>query len=126
MITNAKNNIFKPKQILNLSATTPSSNESFEPKTVSQALKISYWWQAMSEEFDDLVSNSTWTLVPPNPTQNIVGCKWIFRIKQNPDGSVMRYKLALLLKAFIKDPESISQTLLVQWSSQQQFESFFT
>ena len=80
----------------------------------------------MSEEFDDLVSNSTWTLVPPNPTQNIVGCKWIFRIKQNPDGSVMRYKLALLLKAFIKDLESISQTLLVQWSSQQQFESFFT
>ena len=59
MITRAKNNIFKPKQILNLSATTPSSNESFKPTTVSQALKIPHWRQAMSEEFDALVRNST-------------------------------------------------------------------
>ena len=59
MITKAKNNIFEPKQILNLNATTPSSNESFEPTTVSQALKIPHWRQAMSEEFDALVHNST-------------------------------------------------------------------
>ena len=59
MITRAKNNIFKPKQILNLSATTPSSNESFEPTIVSQALKIPHWRQAMSEEFDALVRNFT-------------------------------------------------------------------
>ena len=100
MITRAKNNIFKPKQILNLSATTPSSNESFEPTIVSQALKIPHWQQAISEEFDALVRNSTWTRVPPNPTQNIVGCKWIFRIKRNPDGSVMRYKARLVAKGF--------------------------
>ena len=59
MITRAKNNIFKPKQILNLSATTASSNESFEPTTVSQPLKIPHLRQAMSEEFDALVCNST-------------------------------------------------------------------
>ena len=100
MITIGQNNIFKPKQILNLSATTPSSNESFEPTTVSQALKIPHWRQTMSEEFDALVHNSTWTRVPHNPTQNIVGCKWIFHIKRNPDGSIMRYKARLVAKDF--------------------------
>ncbi|WKA04890.1 hypothetical protein VitviT2T_022887 [Vitis vinifera] len=104
MITRAKNNIFKPKQILNLSATTPSSNESFEPTIVSQALKIPHWQQAISEEFDALVRNSTWTFVPLNPTQNIVGCKWIFRIKRNPDGLVMRYKTRLVAKGFHQRP----------------------
>ena len=40
MITRAKNNIFKPKQVLNLTATTSLSNESLEPTSVSQALEI--------------------------------------------------------------------------------------
>ena len=68
MITRAKNNIFKPKQVLNLTATTSLSNESFEPTSVSQALEIPHWRQLMSKEFDALVYNSTWTLVSPNPT----------------------------------------------------------
>lgn len=40
----------------------------------------------MSHEFDALMHNDTWDLVPPSPTQNFIGCKWIFRIKQNADG----------------------------------------
>ena len=68
MITRAKNNIFKSKQVLNLIATTSLSNEFFEPTSVSQALEIPHWRQTMSKEFDALVYNSTWTLVSPNPT----------------------------------------------------------
>ncbi|KAL6337787.1 hypothetical protein AAG906_039745 [Vitis piasezkii] len=37
----------------------------------------------MSEEYDALVRNGTWELVPPEDTTNLVGCKWIFRIKRN-------------------------------------------
>ena len=58
----------------------------------------------MSEEFDALVRNSTWTLVPPHPTQNIVGCKWIFYIKQNLDGLIMLYKAHLVAKGFHQRP----------------------
>ena len=59
----------------------------------------------MSEEFDALVRNDTWELVPPESAKNIVGCKWIFRIKRLPDGSVERYKARLVAKGFHQRPD---------------------
>ena len=54
----------------------------------------------MSEELDALVRNDAWELVPPDSVKNIVGCKWIFRIKRLPDGSMERYKARLVTKGF--------------------------
>lgn len=54
----------------------------------------------MSEEFNALLKNNTWELVPAHPTQNVIGCKWVFRIKRNPDGSINRYKAQLVAKGF--------------------------
>ena len=58
----------------------------------------------MSEEFDAHVRNGTWELAPLNSVQNIVGCKWIFRIKRIPDGSMDRYKAWLVAKGFHQRP----------------------
>ena len=63
-----------------------------EPTTLTQALKDYKWRRAMSEEFDALVKNATWALVPLDSSQNLVGCKWIFRTKRKSDGSVDRFK----------------------------------
>ena len=58
----------------------------------------------MSAEYDALVKNFTWKLVPSSSVQNVVGCKWVFRIKRNPDGSVARYKARLVAKGFNQRP----------------------
>lgn len=52
----------------------------------------------MAEEFHALLKNGTWTLVPPQPSMNIVGCKWVFRTKRKFDGSIDRYKAWLVAK----------------------------
>jgi hypothetical protein len=44
--------------------------------------------------------NHTWRLVAPPPGRLIVGCKWVFKLKQKPDGSVDRYKARLVAKGF--------------------------
>lgn len=32
----------------------------------------------MNKEFDAFLANGTWILVPPTPSMNIVGLKWVF------------------------------------------------
>ena len=54
----------------------------------------------MDDEFAALQRQGTWVLVPPSPTQNLVGCKWVFRLKHKIDGSINRYKAKLVAKGF--------------------------
>jgi len=58
----------------------------------------------MNAEFDALLKNQTWQLVPPSTTRNIIGCKWVFRIKRKADGTVDRYKARLVAKGFHQQP----------------------
>ncbi|KAK1572541.1 hypothetical protein Q3G72_034297 [Acer saccharum] len=98
MLTRSKNNIHKP--INKLSLVSVVSPPQTEPTCVSQAMKTPEWRRAMSDEFDALIKNGTWSLVPPSPSHNIVGCKWVFRIKRSPNGSIARYKAHLVAKGF--------------------------
>ena len=75
-----------------------------EPTTASQALQDPNWCAAMDDELVALARNRTWVLVPHPSNHNIVGCKWVFRIKQNSDGSISRYKACLVAKGFHQRP----------------------
>jgi hypothetical protein len=75
-----------------------------EPASVSEALSDSNWRTAMSSELTALLSHNTWLLVPPPPQCNIVGCKWVFRVKRHADGSVDRFKARLVAKGFHQRP----------------------
>ena len=54
----------------------------------------------MEEEMEALQKNNTWELVPPPYGKKTVGCRWVFTVKHNPDGSVSRYKARLVAKGF--------------------------
>jgi histone deacetylase 1/2 len=56
--------------------------------------------EAMSEEYNALMHNRTWHLVPSNPSKNIIDCKWVYRIKKHADGTIDRYKARLVAKGF--------------------------
>lgn len=71
-----------------------------EPTTFAQANTQPEWRQAMATEIDALARNQTWTLVPPPPPQNIIGCKWVFKVKRRADGSIERFKARLVAKGF--------------------------
>lgn len=100
METRSKKGIAKPNTKYSLAMTLVKS-PGHEPRTPLQALKDEKWRHAMSKEYNAQLANHTWDLVPPPPTTvNIVGCKWIFTTKYNPDGSIRRYKARLVAKGY--------------------------
>lgn len=93
MITRGKRGIFKPK--VNIVSYVES-----EPPNAREAIKHSHWRKAMQVEYDALIGNQTWDIVPSSPHQKVVGCKWVFKIKRNSHGSIAQYKARLVTKGF--------------------------
>ena len=54
----------------------------------------------MEQEFQALLKNGTWQLVPPVSGVNIIDSKWVFKVKRHADGSIERYKEQLVAKGF--------------------------
>lgn len=71
-----------------------------EPSSVKQALAHPDWLEAIKAEYTALMNNNTWTLVELPPHRQAIGCKWVFRIKENLDGTINKYKARLVAKGF--------------------------
>ena len=71
-----------------------------EPSSFSIASKSLQWREAMDKEFSALLHNGTWSLVSPPSNANIVGCRWVYKIKKKADGTIERYKARLVAKGF--------------------------
>jgi len=54
----------------------------------------------MREEIQALRANKTWTLVSFHPSMNVVGSRWVYKIKRKSDGNVERYKAHLVTRSF--------------------------
>ena len=80
--------------------TTPSLNHLL----IKVASKYPQWTKAMDEEYFALQRQNTWSLVPAAPGINLVGCKWVYKLKLHSDGSIARYKARLVDKGFHQQP----------------------
>jgi hypothetical protein len=58
------------------------------------------WREAILVEKGRLEDLGTWELVDPPPGANILGSKWVFALKQNPDGTLERFKARLVAQGF--------------------------
>lgn len=78
-----------------------------EPKSYVEAMKSSdrdLWKHAAEMEYQSLIENETWSLVPmPKENVNVVGSKWIFTKKIDQDGNVSRYKARLVAQGFTQE-----------------------
>ncbi|KAL5563802.1 hypothetical protein UlMin_033549 [Ulmus minor] len=93
MVTRSQNGIVKKKQLF-------LATRQQEPTTVKQAMKDSCWVAAMQKEIEALQRNHTWDLVDPPSDVNIIGCKWVFKLKYRADGTLERHKARLVAKGY--------------------------
>ena len=54
----------------------------------------------MADEFQALIDNGTWRLVPRPPGANVVSGKWIFKHKYHSDGTLARHKARWVVRGF--------------------------
>jgi len=66
------------------------------PTCYSQAVKDVRWIKAMNEELQALQENFTWDIVSCPPDVKPIGCKWVYSVKLNSDGSLNRFKARLV------------------------------
>nr|GEU33917.1 retrovirus-related Pol polyprotein from transposon TNT 1-94 [Tanacetum cinerariifolium] len=71
-----------------------------EPTSFTVANNSTKWPQAIIEEHDALVKNGTWFLVPRASNTNVVDGKWAYRLKQDKNGAITRYKARFIAKGF--------------------------
>ena len=54
----------------------------------------------MVEEYDSIVKNSAWDIVPSLVGKSVVGSRWIYKVKKVVDGSVEKYKARFVAQGF--------------------------
>jgi hypothetical protein len=69
-------------------------------RSLEEVMEDAKWKEAMDVEYDALMKNSTYHLVPRDGIENIIDSKWVYKIKKKSDGSVDRYKARLVAKGF--------------------------
>src|SRR5215216_4133055 len=77
-----------------------------EPLTHHEAMKSlqsDQWIKAESEELEAHAKAGTWEVVD-RPKRPVVDSKWVYKIKQQADGSIERYKARLVARGFTQRP----------------------
>ncbi|GJZ44746.1 ribonuclease H-like domain-containing protein [Tanacetum coccineum] len=87
MVTHAQVSTVKPNPCFH-GYTSHISPISHIPESPFIALSNPNWRDAMYDEYNALIKNSTWVLVSKPPNVNVVRSMWLFRHKYHADGSL--------------------------------------
>ena len=71
-----------------------------EPLSFKDANKYLIWHNVMQEEIRALHSNQTWSLVPSHQSMNVIGNRWVYKIKRHVNGRIDWYKAWLVTCGF--------------------------
>ena len=79
------------------------TRDTSEPSTFGEAVSSQNrqkWQEAMECEIESLRKHNVWELVPLPKGRKLVGSKWVFKTKVNPEGETERYKARLVAQGF--------------------------
>ncbi|GJV25619.1 retrovirus-related pol polyprotein from transposon TNT 1-94 [Tanacetum coccineum] len=71
-----------------------------EPKNFNSAVIEDCWFQAMQDEIHEFDRLDVWELVPPPNCAMIIALKWIYKIKLDEYGDVLKNKAHLVAKGY--------------------------
>lgn len=73
-----------------------------EPMSYEEACKRKEWVEAMNVEITAIEKNETWELTDLPPNRKPIGLKWVYKVKRDPTGKVIKYKARLVAKGYVQ------------------------
>jgi hypothetical protein len=71
-----------------------------EPTCFEEAIQKKEWVDAMIEEYQSIIKNDVWEIVPRPKNKDAVSSKWIYKIKHTADGSIEKHKARFVARGF--------------------------
>jgi hypothetical protein len=84
-------------------AVQTGDDEMNEPAKFNEAIKAvdaDKWKHATEKELQSLEMNKVWDLVEPPNDKQIMTCKWVYKLKKDTTGNIVRYKARLVTRGF--------------------------
>ena len=71
-----------------------------EPSSFSDVVKHQVWKDAMTEEYESIIKNDVWEVVPRPQDKTVVTSKLLYKIKHAADGSTEKCKAHFVARGF--------------------------
>jgi hypothetical protein len=73
-----------------------------EPTCFEEVIQRKEWVDAMTEEYQSIMKNEVWEIVPRPKNKYVVSSRWLFKIKHATDGSIEKYKAIFFARGFFQ------------------------
>eukprot|EP00253_Pinus_taeda_P024765 PITA_24765 len=71
-----------------------------EPSSIEEAMQQPIWVDAMVEEYESIVRNGVWDMVPRTENKSVVSSCWLYKVKNAADGSVEKHTTRFVAHGF--------------------------
>ena len=74
-----------------------------EPQNINDVYRSPFkqeWITAMADELESIRQNDVWSLVKLPPNKRVLGNRWLFKAKTDPNGRIERFKARLVIKGY--------------------------
>ena len=72
----------------------------YEPQFYHQAVTYKHWCEAIQVDLATIEANHTWFVVSLPSRKHSIGCRWVYKVKHNFDGSIEHCKAQLVAKDY--------------------------
>nr|KAJ0208302.1 hypothetical protein LSAT_V11C500255750 [Lactuca sativa] len=73
-----------------------------EPTSYTDAKKRKEWVNALKVELASIEKNNTWRLVDLPKDRKPIGLKWVFKVKRDPHGKILKHKARIVAKGYVQ------------------------
>lgn len=73
-----------------------------EPATYREAANDEAWKSAMKAEIESIEKNKTWILTELREGIKAIQLKWVYKLKKDTDGNIVKYKARLVAKGYVQ------------------------